>query len=256
MQEPIPAKECRYEVTFIGTMYGNRKQWIDELRKRGINVQCFGYGWPSGPVEAEEIPQIIRSSVVSLNFGDSGLMLKGGKLEHDRQIKARVFEVPGAGGVLLTEPADNLEDFYRSDKEIVLFNNIDELYDKIIKLLSHPEQRDEIALAGLTRTRRDHTYEARFRILIEKAVEFRDKRPLSTRNLDLIQFKQLASAHRINLFHKFLRGFLVLPCVLIWGKKRGPRAARRILFEISWRLLGRRTYSVTGLPGRLFYRAS
>jgi len=34
------------------------------------------------------------------------------------------------------------------------------------------------------------------------------------------------------------------------------RAARRLLFEISWRLGGRRTYSAAGLPGRLFYRES
>ena len=237
-------------------MYGNRKKWVDELIKRGVNIKCFGYGWPSGPVKAEEIPQIIRSSVISLNFGDSGLMLKGGKLKHNRQIKARVFEVPGAGGLLLTEPADNLEYFYRPDREIVLFNNIDELYEKINYLLSHPDERDAVAIAGFTRTRREHTYEERFRILIAKALEYRGKRPLSASSLDLNQFNQLASAHKINIFHKILRGFLLLPCVFIWGKKRGPRAARRILFELSWRLFGRGTYSVTGLPGRLFYSAS
>jgi len=237
-------------------MYGNRKKWVDELIKRGIDIRCFGYGWPNGPVEAEEIPEIIRYSVVSLNFGDSGLMLQGGKLEHNRQIKARVFEVPGAGGLLLTEPADNLENFYRPDKEIVLFESIDELCEKINYLLSHQDERDAIALAGFTRTKREHTYEGRFKVLIEKAIEVRKHHPKTTRSIDLKQFDQMKFAHKINFFHKIARGFLVLPCIFLWGKNRGPRAARRILFEISWRLLGHRTYSVKGLPGRLFYRAS
>jgi len=256
MDKPVPAKDCRYGVTFVGSMYGNRKKWVDELIKRGINIRCFGYGWRNGPVEAEEIPEIIRHSVVSLNFGDSGLMLKGGKFEHNRQIKARVFEVPGAGGLLLTEPADDLEYFYKSDKEIVLFNSIDELCEKINYLLSHQDERDAIALAGFTRTKREHTYEGRFKVLIEKALEFRKHNPKTNRNLDLEQFDQIKKTHKINFLHKMVRGCLVLPCILIWGKKRGPRAARRILFEISWRLLGHRTYSVKGLPGRLFYRAS
>jgi spore maturation protein CgeB len=55
---------------------------------------------------------------------------------------------------------------------------------------------------------------------------------------------------------KAVRAFLTLPAVILFGPARGPRAARRLLFELSWRLCGPRTYSAQGWPGRLFYRES
>ena len=33
MNEPMPADQCRYRVSFIGTAYGNRIRWIEKLRK-------------------------------------------------------------------------------------------------------------------------------------------------------------------------------------------------------------------------------
>ena len=67
-------------------------------------------------------------------------------------MKARTFEVPGAGGFLLTENAAALEKFYIPGEEIVTFCSISELADKIKYYLNHPQERDEIARAGFSRT--------------------------------------------------------------------------------------------------------
>ena len=93
LEEPLTADACRWDVSFIGSAYGNRKKWISSLNERGIQVSCFGYGWENGPVAAEMIPTIVRQSKISLNFGDSGWALKGFVPYRSRQIKARVFEV-------------------------------------------------------------------------------------------------------------------------------------------------------------------
>jgi len=63
LQEPLVSKRCRYPVSFVGSSYGNRPKWIAELKIRGIDVACFGYGWPNGAVAAEDIPKIVRESV-------------------------------------------------------------------------------------------------------------------------------------------------------------------------------------------------
>jgi spore maturation protein CgeB len=55
---------------------------------------------------------------------------------------------------------------------------------------------------------------------------------------------------------KLLRALLVVTASLALGRRRGPRAARRLLFELSWRFAGSKTYGAAGLPGRLFYRES
>ena len=66
----------------------------------------------------------------------------------------------------------------------------------------------------------------------------------------------LASCHSAKPWERLLAGALAAPAVAAWGRRRGRRAARRVLFELSWRLAGERTYTSRGCPGRLFYAES
>jgi len=263
LQKPLPARNCRHAVTFVGSCYGNRMKWIEGLRQRGIQVTCFGHGWDHGPVAAEEIPQIIQNSVISLNFGDSEKVMDGFSFSRSRQIKARIFEVPGCGGFLLTQPAEGLDQYYIPGLEVVTFDDLEDLTRKIGYYLDHPDERDLIAQAGHQRTQANHTYEIRFAHLIEAAGNMRSDQPRAekvktcgspVREFD--DFPKLAMQYKPNACLRFLRQALRFPCVLCWGKQRGPRAARRILFELSWRLCGKTTYSASGWPGRIFYRES
>lgn len=253
---PIKSCDCKYDVSFVGSMYGNRGKWLSKLRDRGINVTSFGYGTENGPIAAEKIPEVINQSKVSLNFADSGLILQQGKLSRNRQIKARVFEIPGAGGLLMTEPSEYLEKFYSLEDEIVVFHSNEELLEKIKFLLKNPERRDVIASAGFKRTIEEHGYEKRFEKLIGKAIEVRKQRKPASIKISFSNFESLAKKHELNIGMKLIKNLLLLPHVLIWGKKRGPRAARRLLFELSWRLIGKKTYLASGWPGRLFYNDS
>jgi spore maturation protein CgeB len=173
-----------------------------------------------------------------------------------RQIKARVFEVPGAGGFLLTEPADGLDQLYRNGNEIAVFDGLAELVGKIAYFMAHPEQRDKIALAGHARTRNEHTYEMRFSQLLNAAMQQKVHSAGKPHDIDFQRFNAIAKQHATGLTLRIFKLILLLPCMAIWGKARGPRAARRILFELSWRLVGKKTYSVSGWPGRLFYKES
>lgn len=262
LQKPLPSDQCRYPVSFVGSAYGNRPRWIAELRERGIEVACFGHGWPNGPVSTVDVPRIIRESVISLNFGDSGIIMDGLIPRRSRQIKARIFEVPGTGGLLLTENADHLSSFYIPGKEIVVFDAIDDLIAKIQHFLAHPAERDRIARAGYARTRAEHTYELRFKNLLETAMRLGHVGGASqaaSKEKNRIYFSEFSAAakiHETGWLMQAFRSCLLVPCVILFGRQRGPRAARRLLFEISWRLGGRRTYSAAGLPGRLFYRES
>jgi hypothetical protein len=242
--------------SFVGSAFGNRRELVQQLAGRGVAVECFGYGWPNGPVDTARMRSILRESVVSLNFGDSGLLIQGGRLARNRQIKARNFEVPGCGGFLLTETLESLENFYTPGREVVIYEGIDDLAGKIRYYLDHPAERDAIALAGHRRTASAHTYDARFRELLGIAARHKAGRPSHAPRIDFARFSVYVRRHRSNAWLAPLKWALLAPCVLIWGRQRGPRAARRILFELSWRVAGARTYTCTGLPGRLFYKES
>lgn len=256
LQHPLPTARCRWDVSFIGTAYGNRTKWISALRQRGIRVNCHGYGWENGPVAAETIPDIIRHSVINLNFGDSNWMFKGIIPYRSRQIKARVFEVPGNGGFLMTEPAENIEAYYLPGKEIVLFETVDDLAEKIRYFLAHPRHRDEIATAGFLKTRDMHTYDLRFKKLLRESAGMKPTKSSVIGTPPSSTFDRAQKAHQKNAFLAVVKQALLIPCTLFWGPQRGPRVARRILFELSWRLCGKKTYMASGWPGRLFYHES
>jgi spore maturation protein CgeB len=261
LMKPIPASKCRYNVSFVGAAYGNRRRWIESLLARGIHVDCFGHGWNNGVIRAEEIPGIIRQSVISLNFSESDFMVTGFRVSPRKQIKARVFEVTGCGGFLMTEYAEGLNRYFLPEMEIATFKTVSELAEKIRHFLEHPQERDKTALLGHTRTLREHTYEERFRVLLRAAglnrtEDAKTVEQLESRRIDFSLFDALAERHKTGFFLRCLRRIIVAPCRLIWGPARGSRAARRIVFEFSWRLLGHKTYTASGLPGRLFYHES
>ncbi len=254
LRPPKPASECRYGVSFVGTCYGGREKIIAGLRDAGIRVDCFGYGWPNGAVQAERIPEIMQESVVSLNFS-AGYMGDG---RHDRQIKARTFEVPGAGGFLLTEAAPGLDQVYRVGEEIETYDGFEQLKSKISYYLERPSERDRIAIAGYDRTKEQHTYDRRLKPILELALARRDKRREKTEVLvgtktggTLVRDDRVV-APPLSLFERAWRKTLVAMCQLVWGSDRGLRAARRMTFELSVRISGARTFTAKGIPGRMF----
>jgi spore maturation protein CgeB len=252
LDSPIPAKDCRYPVSFVGASYGHRQMMVDALRKQGIDVVCFGHGWPAGPVEAKRIAEIVRTSQISLNFSEGSQPGVAGAA--DRQIKARVFEVPGYGGCLLTEEAPHLERYFIKGKEILTFEGSDELVHAVKSLLAGPDRRDAIARGGFDRVSKEHTYDRRFADVVGELMRRCEQRP--RRSIEWLAFEVAARRHSRGLLLCGLKALAVLGARLVWGEQRGPRAARRIAFELSWRLCGKRTYSAAGWPGRMFYKES
>jgi len=193
----------------------------------------------------------MRDSVISLNFANS----RGRR----NQIKARTFEVPGAGGFLLTESAPHLENWYIPDREIAVFRGDQDLVNQIKYYLSHPGIRNRMAAAGFERTCSDHVYEKRLQFVLDHAL---DARRDDMRNSGDTAFKyardmafNLASGpspSETGRLIPLIRRILVRGLGRIFGNRRGLRAARRIVFELSWRLAGERTFSKSGWPARMF----
>ena len=256
LAEPLPSQACAYDVSFVGAAYGNRRAQVKQMARRGINVTCFGHGWERGPVGSREIDQIYRSSRISLNFADSGLQLSGIGLARSRQIKARTFEVPGAGGFLLSEANERLGEYFRAGAEMDIYRDHDELAQKIRYYLTHPDERDAIARAGHERARREHTYEARFEPILERAKEIAGSRRQQPWALKPELLSKLVESHRNGPTARRLLDALRTAVGERGRPSRPLRALRRLTYEISWRVCGERTFRAAGLPGRLFYRES
>ena len=165
------------------------------MRNSGIDVHCWGQGWEAGRLSQEEMVAMYSRCKVNLNFTESSVVFAWKPIAkilvnrraddsllantppkmwgHLRalfgnrhpQIKGRNFEIPGSGGFLITGHADNLEEYFVPGKEIVVFDNLDDLMEKVRYYLVHDEEREVLREAGFARARRDHTYEQRFRTI-------------------------------------------------------------------------------------------
>lgn len=245
LSPPLPSNECQYPVTFVGAAHGTRRRRVAELAAMGVDIECFGFGWPSGSVAAEDIGGIMRQSVISLNFSNSS--------GRRTNMKARMFEVPGAGGFLLTEPTEHLGRYYAVGREIEVFHSVDDLAHKVRHYLANPDLRDRLAAAGFERTRRDHTYDQRMEEVLAFALASRDRWMETNGETSIPSFDVAVRSHAAMPLVCAGVDWIVRMCTIVWGEKRGRRAARRAVFELSWRVCGGKTFSAGGLPGRLFY---
>jgi spore maturation protein CgeB len=154
----------------------------------------------------------------------------------------------------LTEDAPHLDSWYVRGKELDVFRSEAELAEKIRFYEARPGLRDQIAAAGHERTRREHTYGHRLKAVLDFGLAARDA-SLAAGDGDAkaAPLTLPFGAHSVRWPMAALRTLTLWTCRLLWGAQRGPRAARRLTFELSWRLSGEKTFSAAGWPGRMYY---
>jgi spore maturation protein CgeB len=150
------------DVSFVGQPHGDRRQVIDTLRRAGVKVEIFGTGWGVKRLTFEEMIMVFNRSKINLNLSNASDA-------RFKQIKGRNFEVPGCGGFLLTELAENLADYYVPGKEIGTYSSPNDLPDIIRHYLADDASRNAVADAAYQRTMAEHTYAHRFKAIFSKA---------------------------------------------------------------------------------------
>ena len=183
------------EVSFIGQWKPQREETIQALRRAGVRVEAFGLGWPAGRVSREAMMDIIGRSKMTLNLNDRRSRFDPwvlGRLffmkSRDRivpdvhfirnirawwhfvepHIHARIFELAACRACVISGYTDGVERYYEPDREMVFYRTNAELVDKVRFYLDHPEERERIAAAAYERTLREHTYEERFRAILNE----------------------------------------------------------------------------------------
>jgi spore maturation protein CgeB len=151
---PIQVKN-KYDVVFIGALYGIRKRLIEFLKRKNINIIAFGHGSPNGIPSFEEMNQIWNESKIVLGHGGIGY---SNELRH---LKGRDFEAIMSGTCYITTRLPELEEIFQEDKNIILYDTFEECAEKIKYLLNNSEQIS-IIKSNVLKIRKQHTWENRF----------------------------------------------------------------------------------------------
>lgn len=87
-------------------------------------------------------------------------------------LNLRLFEGAACGALLLTDAtANGLPDCFEVGRELVVYQDDQDLLDKVRHYLAHAEERQRIATAGQRRTLTDHTYAARATTLLTRLAQ-------------------------------------------------------------------------------------
>ena len=104
-----------------------------------------------------EAPRVFRESKINLNFTIPNI--KSG-------IPLRVWDVLGAKGFLLTNYQAELPLYFKEGEDLVCFDGIDDLKEKVAYYLEHEEERRQIAENGYNKVKMYHSYVARLQEML------------------------------------------------------------------------------------------
>lgn len=122
----------QYDISFIGNIYGNRSSVLDRLK----NVKIISSAYKSQH---------------SIEVGKTKINLN---ICTDKSASDRVYKILAAGGFLITD------DWYGREltglvdgEDLVIYNDIEDLQEKIEFYLSRSEARNKIASKGLSKVK-------------------------------------------------------------------------------------------------------
>ena len=64
--------DFEFDISFVGSCYGWRPDFIKKLAKYGTKVECFGNGWSNGPLSNEKMIELYSRSKINLGFAGIG----------------------------------------------------------------------------------------------------------------------------------------------------------------------------------------
>lgn len=127
-----------------------------------VNIKLKKY--LSAPVFGIDMFNVLYNSEIVLNIHADSSPIYASNM--------RLFEATGVGSCLLTDKKQNISDLFEVDKEIIVYESVEDCIEKIRWLLSHKTVFKSIAEAGQTRCLREHTYDNRVPTFIQKLEKY------------------------------------------------------------------------------------
>ena len=106
---------------------------------------------------SEEAPKVFHLSKINLNITLRSI---------ETGIPQRVFDIMGAGGFVMSNYQEELEELFVPGEEIVLFYDMEDLIKKVNYYLKHEQERIQIAVNGYRKVKEFHNYPERLREIL------------------------------------------------------------------------------------------
>jgi spore maturation protein CgeB len=155
------------DVIFIGALHLNKMSLIAAVKKAlGKKLRLHGltslkknvyfnlkYGFPGWvkPVAITEYVKLYQRAKIGINIHNRGDYTVG---------NYRMFDLPANGVMQISDGGENLNKFFSVGTEVISYKSADELIAKVKYYLTHNDEREEIALNGFKRARKDYNIQS------------------------------------------------------------------------------------------------
>lgn len=149
----------RIEVlSMLGKTFNTKLYTSSDLSElEGVPLELGGY------VEYLTVmPKVFRLSKVNINITSKSIRTG---------IPLRVLDVLGCGGFLITNYQPEIAEYFVDGKELVMYESLEDLKEKVHYYLEHEAERKKIAAAGYKKVKEEFSYEVKLREILEKVYE-------------------------------------------------------------------------------------
>ncbi|MEL6184793.1 MAG: glycosyltransferase [Myxococcota bacterium] len=144
-------------------------RWRTEVLSAFVEdgLEVYGdEGWADALPSARRHPEVPYGPSLARLYRESAVNLNVTSLQMPTAVNQRVFDVPAAGGFLLTDAQADLAELFAED-EIATWTCIEEAIDKSKYYVRHPERRQALVRRGQARVLAEHTYGHRADVLVD-----------------------------------------------------------------------------------------
>ena len=159
-----------FDIIFAGFAYDERIAFFENIVNLGFKIKLIGNHWKKSKLLNKKATLLTNISPEELSKHYNNAKI-GININHEQSItgvNCRTFELCGFGLFQLTDFRKDLINLYNIGEEVVVYKNMDDLENKVAYYLNNDAEREKIAIAGMTRTMKDHTYQKRMKYVIEK----------------------------------------------------------------------------------------
>lgn len=163
------------DLSFVGAGYYNRRNLFKGLVGRDFRI--WGSDWDmnsplnryiqrSGArIKTEDTVKIFSATRININLHSS--TYHAGVNPYGDFVNPRTFELAACGSFQLTDFRSELPELFKIGEEIVCFEDLDDLKEKITYYLDNTDERKRIAGLARERVLKEHTYEKRMEEMLD-----------------------------------------------------------------------------------------
>lgn len=168
---PIENTENIYksDIAYLGSWGPFQEKWLKNFD--GYNLKIYGGGWK----HSKKTSKLYKCWMNGLGNGeDMKKAIAGSKMvfnliraEHCALHSMKTFELAACGGCVISNRTPEQEKYFTDGKDIIFFDNKEELLNKINYYFKHEEERDKIIKNALE-TIKQHSYSNRVEVFLKE----------------------------------------------------------------------------------------